>query len=51
MTFHRLAVKYLFLANSGFMDNVELRLESFDANHEQNDYEVSTTALFLFADH
>jgi len=38
----RLAVKYLFLANDGLADHSKAVLESFDATHGQNDYEVSS---------
>jgi len=31
----------LFLANDGLADHSRAVLESFDATHEQNDYEVS----------
>lgn len=44
---HRLAVKYLFLANSGILDNAKLQLEPYNASHERNDYEVSTLAMSL----
>jgi len=40
-TSDRLAVKYLFLANDGLADHSKAVLESFDATHGQNDYEVS----------
>lgn len=35
-----LAVKYLFLTNDGLADHSEATLDSFNANQEQNDYEV-----------
>ena len=34
-------MKYLFLANEGMTESAELRVEPFNANQEQNDYEVS----------
>jgi len=37
---HRLAVKYLFLTDDGAPDNVPMKIETFNASHEQNDYEV-----------
>ena len=39
--FTRLAVKYLFLANDGVTESTELHVEPFNANQEQNDYEVT----------
>jgi hypothetical protein len=38
----RLAVDYLFLADSGAGPHPPLEIEAFDAAHEQNDYEVRT---------
>ncbi len=37
---YRLAVKYLFLTDRGTLDNVTMKIETFNASHEQNDYEV-----------
>ena len=42
-----LAVKYLFLTNEGDLENSQLVLEPFNANHEQNDYEVCCNILRL----
>ncbi|KAF9446917.1 hypothetical protein P691DRAFT_803264 [Macrolepiota fuliginosa MF-IS2] len=37
---YALAVKYLFSTNDGLADHAEAGLESFNAGHEQNDYEI-----------
>lgn len=34
-------MKYLFLANDGVTESTELHVEPFNANQEQNDYEVT----------
>lgn len=39
-SFFSLAVKYLFSTNDGLVEHPTAMLESFNANHEQNDYEV-----------
>ena len=44
-TFARLAVNYLFLANEGVKESTELHLEPFNANQEQNDYEVTNQSF------
>ncbi|KAJ7293409.1 hypothetical protein C8J57DRAFT_1268974 [Mycena rebaudengoi] len=47
---YALAVKYLFLTNSGFDTHPKLTVESFDANLEQNDYEIPWSLRDLIAD-
>lgn len=37
---YSLAVKYLFSTNDGLADHPTATLESFNANHERNDYEI-----------
>ena len=48
LKFFRLAVKYLFLANDGTDGPCELDVESFNASHEQNDYEVCQPDIIQF---
>lgn len=40
MSYHSLAVDYLFLANDGLEVHSDLVVDSFNAKSEQNDYEV-----------
>ncbi|KAJ6604479.1 hypothetical protein DFH09DRAFT_1122837 [Mycena vulgaris] len=47
---YSLAVKYLFLSNSGFDTHPKLTVEPFDANTEQNDYEIPWSLRDLIAD-
>ncbi|KAJ7102104.1 hypothetical protein B0H15DRAFT_311750 [Mycena belliarum] len=47
---YSLAVKYLFLSNSGFDTHPELTLEPFNANTEQNDYEIPWSLRDIIAD-
>ncbi|KAJ7492791.1 hypothetical protein FB451DRAFT_550499 [Mycena latifolia] len=47
---YSLAVKYLFLSNSGFDTHPELTVEPFNANTEQNDYEIPWSLRDLIAD-
>ncbi|KAJ7783599.1 hypothetical protein DFH07DRAFT_727794 [Mycena maculata] len=47
---YTLAVKYLFLTNSGFDTHLKLTVESFNANTEQNDYEIPWSLRDLIAD-
>ncbi|KAJ7630766.1 hypothetical protein FB45DRAFT_746888 [Roridomyces roridus] len=47
---YTLAVKYLFLTNSGFDTHPELVVEPFNANTEQNDYEIPWSLRDLIAD-
>ena len=42
-----LAVNYLFLANNGLEEHPELAIEPFNANSEQNDYEVRRCYFLL----
>ncbi|KAJ7932573.1 hypothetical protein B0H13DRAFT_1956043 [Mycena leptocephala] len=44
------AVKYLFLTNSGFDTHPKLTVEPFNANTEQNDYEIPWSLRDLVAD-
>ncbi|KAL0953078.1 hypothetical protein HGRIS_007278 [Hohenbuehelia grisea] len=45
-----LAVKYLFLTNDGLEDPPPLHVEPFNANTEQNDYEIPWSLRDLIAD-
>ncbi|KAJ7169710.1 hypothetical protein C8R46DRAFT_207697 [Mycena filopes] len=47
---YSLAVKYLFLTNSGFDTHPKLAVEPFNANTEQNDYEIPWSLRDLIAD-
>jgi len=47
---YSLAVKYLFMTNEGIVDNAELTVEPFNANHEQNDYEIPWSLRDIIAD-
>ncbi|KAJ6627098.1 hypothetical protein B0H10DRAFT_1995412 [Mycena sp. CBHHK59/15] len=47
---YSLAVKYLFLTNSGFDTHPKLTVEPFNANVEQNDYEIPWSLRDLIAD-
>ncbi|KAJ7786131.1 hypothetical protein B0H16DRAFT_1294458 [Mycena metata] len=47
---YSLAVKYLFLTNSGFDTHPKLVVEPFNANTEQNDYEIPWSLRDLIAD-
>ncbi|KAJ6509366.1 hypothetical protein C8R47DRAFT_965941 [Mycena vitilis] len=47
---YSLAVKYLFLTNSGFDPHPKLTVEPFNANTEQNDYEIPWSLRDLIAD-
>ncbi|KAJ7487416.1 hypothetical protein B0H11DRAFT_2013225 [Mycena galericulata] len=47
---YSLAVKYLFLTNSGFDTHPKLDVEPFNANTEQNDYEIPWSLRDLIAD-
>jgi len=47
---YSLAVKYLFLTNSGFDTHPKLTVEPFNANTEQNDYEIPWSLRDLVAD-
>ncbi|KAJ7706365.1 hypothetical protein B0H17DRAFT_1126035 [Mycena rosella] len=47
---YSLAVKYLFLSNSGFDTHPKLTVEPFNANTEQNDYEIPWSLRDLIAD-
>jgi hypothetical protein len=42
-----LAVNYLFLTNNGLEEHPELTIEPFNANSEQNDYEVRLWCAFV----
>ncbi|KAJ6574937.1 hypothetical protein B0H19DRAFT_1126451 [Mycena capillaripes] len=44
------AVKYLFLTNSGFDTHPKLTVEPFNANTEQNDYEIPWSLRDIIAD-
>jgi hypothetical protein len=41
-----MAVKYLFLTNDGLEEHPDLKIESFNATVEQNDYEVRFSFAF-----
>ncbi|KAF9553354.1 hypothetical protein CPC08DRAFT_822347 [Agrocybe pediades] len=45
-----LAVKYLFLTNDGITEGAKMTLEPFNANHEQNDYEIPWSLRDIIAD-
>ncbi|KAH6867890.1 hypothetical protein BKA70DRAFT_387392 [Coprinopsis sp. MPI-PUGE-AT-0042] len=45
-----LAVRYLFEANEGVAPYADLQLDSFDAAHEQNDYEIPWSLRDVIAD-
>jgi len=45
-----LAVKYLFLADEGMTESTELHVEPFNANQEQNDYEIPWSLRDIIAD-
>ncbi|EAU87248.2 hypothetical protein CC1G_12689 [Coprinopsis cinerea okayama7 len=47
---YSLAVRYLFEANDGLAPYPDLQLESFDAAHEQNDYEIPWSLRDVIAD-
>ncbi|KAF5353251.1 hypothetical protein D9756_007776 [Leucocoprinus leucothites] len=47
---YTLAVKYLFLTNDGLADHPKAALESFNASHEQNDYEIPWALRDVIAD-
>jgi len=50
LTTFSLAVNYLFLANEGMKESTELHLEPFNANQEQNDYEIPWSLRDIIAD-
>ncbi|KAF8890949.1 hypothetical protein BD779DRAFT_1437942 [Infundibulicybe gibba] len=47
---YSLAVKYLFLTNDGLEEHSKLTVEAFNANTEQNDYEIPWALRDLIAD-
>jgi len=47
---YSLAVRYLFLTNSGFDTHPELTVEPFNASNEQNDYEIPWSLRDIIAD-
>ncbi|KAJ7139952.1 hypothetical protein C8R44DRAFT_765867 [Mycena epipterygia] len=47
---YSLAVQYLFLTNSGFDTHPKLTVEPFNANTEQNDYEIPWSLRDIIAD-
>ncbi|KAJ7600337.1 hypothetical protein C8J56DRAFT_767072 [Mycena floridula] len=47
---YSLAVKYLFLTNDGLNEHPEMKIEPFNANTEQNDYEIPWALRDLIAD-
>ncbi|KAF9258763.1 hypothetical protein L218DRAFT_934493 [Marasmius fiardii PR-910] len=47
---YALAVNYLFLTNDGLEEHPKLRVEPFNANAEQNDYEIPWALRDLIAD-
>ncbi|KAF9523697.1 hypothetical protein CPB83DRAFT_862502 [Crepidotus variabilis] len=47
---YSLAVKYLFLTDSGVTSHTKITVEPFNANHEQNDYEIPWALRDIIAD-